>query len=79
MKMEKHITCRLHNLDKCYFCMNEGCMKALCPDCFIEDHIGHKKTNFRTVFSEGKQKVSAAIEIIDEKIVQLKAKEESME
>ena len=66
--LAKHITCRAHGLDKCYFCMNADCMKALCPDCFIEDHIGHTRKHLNTFYKEGKQKVADALEIIDVKI-----------
>ena len=43
IKMDRHLTCKLHGLDKCYFCTNQGCQKALCPECFMEYHIGHTK------------------------------------
>ena len=55
-------------MSKEIFCMNEGCMKALCAFCFIDNHIGHTKKLIQTVFKEGKQEVAAAIETIDEKI-----------
>ena len=53
--------------------MNEGCMKALCAFCFMEDHKGHeqKRKKLQTVFKEGKQEVAAAKEVIDEKIREL--------
>ena len=68
MEMDRHLTCMLHGLEKYYFCTNKGCQKALCPDCFIEDHIGHSKKPIQTVYIEGKQEVVAVIETIDEKI-----------
>ena len=60
-------------MSKEIFCLNEGCMKALCAFCFMDDHKGHeqKRKKLQTVFKEGKQKVAAAIEIIDVRIREL--------
>ena len=60
-------------MSKDSFCMKEGCMKALCAFCFMEDHKGHeqKRKKLQTVFKEFKQEVAVAIETIDGKIREL--------
>ena len=45
----------------------------------MEDHIGHKKKLLQTAFKEGKQELAVAIEMIDERINKLEAKEHEME
>ena len=62
MLFAKHLRCKLHDLEKCYFCMNEECLKPLCPDCFMENHIGHKRRKITEVYREKKEEVDAVME-----------------
>ena len=68
MMMNKHMHCRQHDLDKIWFCMTEGCLKAICPECYIEGHIGHKKILVKTAYQNGKLEVAEAMETLDSKI-----------
>ena len=63
VKLAKHITCKLHELDKVYFCVT--CSEVLCPDCFIDNHIGHERKNLKKVYEERKQSLNNAIHSIE--------------
>ena len=40
---DRSITCKKHNCEKIYFCEHPSCEVDVCPDCYIESHLGHKK------------------------------------
>ena len=54
-------------------------MKALCPDCYIEDHAGHEKRKLKTVYEESKSEVGGAMDILEGRIGEFRAKEQAME
>ena len=75
VRLKKNLMCEKHNLEKIHFCMDEGCKKALCSDCFIEEHIGHKKRRVAEVYLESKKKIDAALLPLQTMISELEAKE----
>ena len=66
IKLAKHITCELHKLDKVYFCVK--CSEALCPDCYMDNHIGHKRKNLKQEYEERKQSLNNAANSIDQMV-----------
>ena len=59
--------------------MKKSCIKALCPECFIVDHIGYKRRmNALDSIQRGQERSVTAIEIIDKKICNFKTKEDTM-
>ena len=61
MHIMQNLKCEDHSLDKVYFCLAETCQVPLCPDCYIDDHLGHPKKLFRTVYEERKHEVEATM------------------
>ena len=55
IKLKKSLECEIHHIEKTDYCMNEGCKLALCLDCFIEGHIGHKKRKVAEVYEDNKR------------------------
>ena len=50
--------CEIHHVKKTLYCMEEGCKLALCQDCFIEGHIGHKKIQtVAKVYKDNREKL----------------------
>ena len=66
--MNKNMRCGQHYLDKTWFCMTQGCLKAICPECYVEGHIGHKKILVKKAYQKSKLKVAEAMETLDSKI-----------
>jgi len=58
--------------------MNDKCLKPLCPDCFIENHIGHKRRKIIDVYREKKEEVDAVMEPLCKGISELEDKEIAM-
>ena len=58
--------------------MNDKCLKPLCPDCFIENHIGHKRRKFLEVYREKKDEVDTVMESLCKRICELEDKEHAM-
>ena len=68
------MSCKTHKLEKCYYCIQETCLKAVCPECYLEDHLGHQKTNLKDFQEQTKKIVDDAMETLDKKISELEAK-----
>ena len=49
-------------MDKVYYC--QTCIVALCPECFIEEHIGHQRLILKKVYEERKKSILEALEPI---------------
>ena len=46
--------CKKHkDMDKCYLC--EPCKRNICPECYIEEHLGHKKVPLVEKFEQVKK------------------------
>ena len=54
--------------------MDEACRLSLCPDCFIEGHIGHKKGRVKEIYENTKLTVNAALESLGQKTKELEDK-----
>ena len=54
--------------------MDEACRLALCPECFIEGHIGHKRVMIKEAYESSKLKVNAALESLGQKTKELEDK-----
>ena len=54
--------------------MDIGCKFALCAECFIEQHITHKKAKLEDVWEGNKLSVAAALEFLEERKGQVDAK-----
>ena len=63
-KLKKEQTCELHKLEKSYYCMNERCKLILCPECYIEGHIGHKRGRIEEAIEGSKLTVDASMKTI---------------
>ena len=50
----------MHDMKLCYFCLD--CDQSLCPDCYIEDHLGHSKRRLKDVFAEKKSLIKESLE-----------------
>ena len=76
MKQAKHMTCQVHELDKVLYCMT--CREAYCPECFMDNHIGHERKNLQKVYQEKKQSLLAAFEPIEKKIGEINTMDAEM-
>ena len=47
--------CEKHDMSHAYF--DTQCNVSLCPDCYIDSHLGHKKTHLRDAFAAAEKKV----------------------
>ena len=54
-------------------------MKALCSECFFEDHIGHDRKMIKKVYEEGMKAVGAAMETLDLTMIKFENKIHVME
>ena len=45
----------------------------LCPDCYIDDHLGHPKKLFKAVYEERKREVEATMGTFDQKLSQFES------
>ena len=52
--------CKKHELKKSYYCTKISCMKAICPECFIEDHEGHEKKKLKDLYEEKMRLIDTA-------------------
>ena len=69
IRLVKHLTCQLHELDKVLYC--ETCAVALCPECFMDDHFGHARKNLKKVYEERKSLILTALEPFQKRIEEL--------
>ena len=72
LKLKQHLKCETHSINKIYFCLAESCQTPLCPDCYIEEHLGHPKTPFKAIYDAKKREVVSAMDTFDQKFSQLK-------
>ena len=73
-----HELCQIHSFEKSYFCMESGCKVALCPDCYIEGHMGHKKRRVKSMFDECISEIDKAIEPHKKAVELLKAQKKNI-
>ena len=71
--LNKNLRCKSHNLEKCYLCLEEGCIDSLplCPECYFEGHSGHKRQKLTNVYEKNKTKVIQSLASLSTKIDQL--------
>ena len=67
--------CQKHETEKFYFCIT--CQKSLCPDCYIERHLGHKKNHIKKEYADVKRKIQNELEVIKSSQADLKREIES--
>ena len=58
--------CEKHQMKKYFF--DTDCQLDLCPDCYIENHIGHKKNFLVKEFVNTKAKIITQIEVTEKEI-----------
>ena len=73
-KLKKSLKCQDHGIEKTFYCMDERCKRALCPECFILGHIDHKKRRVAEVYDESKLKLKTLIEPLERTSRELEAK-----
>ena len=59
-KKRKHRFCVKHDCALFYFCI--PCKASTCPECYIEDHTGHKKKRIDTAYAAAKSKIDELCE-----------------
>ena len=59
--------------------MDEGCKLALCAECFIDNHIGHKKGRMKEVYMASKLTVNASLDSLEQSNRILEAKVKSFD
>ena len=59
-EMKREGSCKMHDMKLFYFCLD--CDQSLCPDCYIEDHLGHSKRRLKDVFAEKKSLIKESLE-----------------
>ena len=50
----------MHDMRLCYFCLD--CDQSLCPDCYMEDHLGHSKRRLKDVFADKQSLIKESLE-----------------
>ena len=58
--------CLIHELEKSNYCMDANCNMPLCPECYIESHIGHKRGRIIDVYEDSKLRVQAALDSLEQ-------------
>lgn len=58
-------------MNKSYYCLAESCQRPLCPDCYIEEHLGHPKKPLKAVYEKKRREIDSAMETFDQKFAQL--------
>ena len=53
--------------------MKLTCLKSLCSECYLEDHLGHPKINLKNFSKFTKKLVDDGIESLDKKVSELEA------
>ena len=54
----------MHALDHVFYCV--GCKVSLCPDCYIEEHMGHPKKRLEDVYGATKKRIDEHYELFKE-------------
>ena len=62
--------CLKHDLEQIYFC--ETCQSVICPECLIEEHMGHKRRILKEVYEERKNEIKCCVNSLNQKIDELK-------
>ena len=44
------------------------CNEALCPECFMDSHVGHERKNLKKLYEEKKRTLLDALELYQNKI-----------
>ena len=78
MQLRKDTNCEKHDLDKKYFCEDEGCQEALCPECYYENHTGHPKKLLKTIYQEKKREVQDVLEDLGVTIKEFENRKDEM-
>ena len=65
VKLKKNLKCEIHDLEKSNYCMDANCKMPLCPECYIEGHIGHKRLRMKELYEDSKLTINAALESLE--------------
>ena len=71
MKSKKKLMCEKHDFEKLYFCSEESCQLALCPECYFEEHLGHPKKKLKDVYEKRKRVLDDKMEALDKTLSKL--------
>ena len=66
--------CEAHGEEKSWYCSEAKCRFSLCPDCFLEGHLGHKKVKAKEFYTKCKEQVIDQLEPIEKRITDLTEK-----
>ena len=72
-KLTKNARCKLHNVDRIYFCVT--CKVVMCPECLLDGHTAHERKILTDEYQKRKQEIIDASEPIKEVHAKLKSTE----
>ena len=76
MSSEALLCSKIHYSPKSYYCIEASCMKAVCPECYIEKHEAHEKKKLKDLYEEKKKLIERSLKplLLKQSEYQLKEK-----